>query len=93
MPPLAASEVVEYADPTCPFGRPVVVIFTSEGEGGAAATLMVKSLESVNAIGEVESFTWKVTGKFPLALGVPDSCPPSESNTPLGSVPASTDQW
>ncbi len=86
VPPVAAS-VCEYATPTDPAGRLVVV--TSRGAG---ATATESSCVSV-CVGVPPSVTFAVNGNEPAAVGVPDTTPDAGSRLkPGGSDPESSDQ-
>jgi len=66
-----AASVVEYANPTCPDGIELVVIWKAVV---AAATAMSSCIAAVCA-GEEESFTRIVKDELPDWEGVPLTCP------------------
>ena len=81
VPPVAAS-VPEYAVPTVPLGRDVVLIASP---GGAIVNVKLALFKTA---GDSESLTCAVTVKLPEAVGVPLSAPVAEfSVTPAGNAP------
>ena len=84
MPPLAAS-VAEYAEPTAPFGRVVVVIVRDAG----AAIVMVNVFVALCA----PAVTCAVKVKVPVVVGVPVMAPVlAFSVKPAGRDPEASDQ-
>ena len=85
VPPVAVSEVVEYAVPAWPPGREVVVICNG---AGAAVMTMLKAREAVRPL---ESCTCTVKFEVPATVGVPLMLPALRDN-PVGSEPDRIDQ-
>ena len=85
--PPAARRVCEYAVPTTPFARDVVVTVSTGG-----AIVRLKLTLAVCAVGEPESVTLKVSGVAVTGvLGVPLIKPVDAfSDNPAGKVPAVT---
>jgi hypothetical protein len=85
VPPVAAS-VAEYAVPTCPPARELVVICTGTAD---VVTVMLNDFVAVWA-GDEESFAWTVNGNVPAPVGVPEIVPLVESVRPPGNEPELT---
>jgi hypothetical protein len=86
-PPVAVT-VAEYALPTCPLAKLVVVTWTDVPAG---ATVRLR-LWVADFAGELESVTCTVNEKLPACVGVPVICPELERSTPGGNEPVVTDQ-
>jgi hypothetical protein len=89
--PPVAPKVAEYALPTCPFAKEVVVI---ERSLGAAAVIVSARLTLLVGAGLLASVTLNVSGMLLTAtVGVPLIAPVAAfSDKPAGNAPAVGDQ-
>jgi hypothetical protein len=73
-----------YAEPTCPFGRPVVVI-----TGGSVEIARLNGFETACPRASV---TWKPIEDEPACVGVPARVPSLARARPGGKLPELNDQ-